>query len=180
MFYICKIRNMETVLLQTKFHMSLFSAECPTCWTEVDPLLILHNRRRLVILTPSAWAASFNNSNIVCPCPHYALVGLPCTVEVLKLLGYCVHIKNKAFLALSSILLKNDPFSDCTVWMSDRQKQLMCSQLGIRVAEVNSSSDCSLASPSLCSVVYYCVILRTLLLSVQEYSIIFWKLLDFQ
>lgn len=96
----------------------------------VCPLLILRNLRSPVILTPSAWAASFNNSNVVYPCPHYSLVGPPCPVEVLELLGYCVHIKNKAFLAISSILLKNDPFLDCAIWMSDRQKQLMCSQLG--------------------------------------------------
>ncbi|XP_029862412.1 ribosomal protein S6 kinase alpha-5 isoform X4 [Aquila chrysaetos chrysaetos] len=35
----------------------------------------------------------------------------------------------------SERIFQNDPFFDCTVWMSDGQKQLMCSQLGTKAAE---------------------------------------------
>ncbi|XP_010582134.1 PREDICTED: ribosomal protein S6 kinase alpha-5 isoform X5 [Haliaeetus leucocephalus] len=35
----------------------------------------------------------------------------------------------------SERIFQNDPFFDCTVWMSNGQKQLMCSQLGTKAAE---------------------------------------------
>lgn len=145
----------------------------------------------LVILNPSGRATSFDNSNVVCPCPPYALVevflwevGANCRDESWSsmscrsaLVTNCIQIRNKDFLTISSVLLKHDPFFDCTGWMSNGQKQLMCSQLGTKAAEVNSSSDCFLSSSFSCFV-FYCLFLSSLMLGVQEYSIIYWKLLD--
>lgn len=58
-----------------KFLSSPLPVECPTCWTKVSLFFIDSSYfMSLVILTPSAWAASFNKNNVVHPFPHYVLV----------------------------------------------------------------------------------------------------------
>lgn len=133
-----------------KFHVLSFPAECPTCWTKVRLSCTEYSYlKNLVILTPSAWHTSFSSSSVVCPCPHYSLVevflwevGAKCRTE--RRSSGC-----RRSASFTTLLY---PFLDCTVWMSNRQKQLMCSQLSTKAAEVNSSPDNFFSSLSLCFV----------------------------